>query len=141
MPLPRITVSGNLTADPEVRFTKSGTAVTSLRVAASDRKRDDQGNWSDGDPCYLSVTVWKRMGENVAETLHKGDAVVITGRLRQQSYTKQDGTQVTVYDVEAEDIAPSLSRATASVHRNGKSNAPAQHDDPWSTSADDIPPF
>lgn len=138
MPLPRITVSGNLTADPEVRFTKSGTAVASLRVAASDRKRDAQGNWSDGDPCYLSVSVWKRMGENVAETLRKGDAVVINGRLRQSSYVKQDGTQVTAYEVEADDIAPSLSRATASVHRNTKTSAPVQ-DDPWSS--DDPAPF
>lgn len=139
MPLPRITVSGNLTADPEVRFTKSGTAVASLRVASSDRKRDAQGNWSDGEPCYLSVSVWKRMGENVAETLRKGDAVVISGRLRQSSYTKQDGTQVTAYEVEADDIAPSLTRATATVHRNAKSSATQTHDDPWSS--DDIPPF
>jgi single-strand DNA-binding protein len=139
MPLPRITVTGNLTGDPEVRFTKSGTAVTHMRVAASDRKRDDQGNWTDGEPCFLNVTVWKRMGENAAESLAKGDAVVVTGRLRQSSYTKQDGTQVTTYDVEADDVAPSLSRATASVHRNGKTSAPA--DDPWATPGDDIPPF
>lgn len=139
MPLPRITVSGNLTADPEVRFTKSGTAVASLRIAASDRKRDAQGNWSDGEPCYLSVSVWKRMGENVAETLHKGDAVVISGRLRMSTYTKQDGSQVTSYEVEADDIAPSLSRATATVHRNAKTSAAATPDDPWSS--DDIPPF
>lgn len=139
MPLPRITVSGNLTADPEVRFTKSGTPVTSLRVGASDRRRDADGNWTDGDPCYLNVTVWKRMGENVAESLRKGDAVVIVGRLRQSTYTKQDGTQVTAYDVEADDIAPSLGRATANPSRNGKST-PAHSDDPWST-PDDIPPF
>jgi single-strand DNA-binding protein len=139
MPLPRITVSGNLTADPEIRFTKSGTSVASLRVASSDRKKDANGNWSDGEPCYLSVSVWKRMGENVTETLRKGDAVVITGRLRQSSYTKQDGTQVTAYEVEADDIAPSLGRATASLHRNSKQTQPA--DDPWSAPADDIPPF
>lgn len=140
MPLPRITVSGNLTSDPTVRFTQSGTAVTSLRVGASDRKKDANGNWTDGDPCYLNVTVWKRAGENVAESLRKGDAVVITGRLKQSTYTKADGTEVTAYDVEADDIAPSLARATATVHRNAKHTA-AHADDPWSAPADDIPPF
>jgi single-strand DNA-binding protein len=140
MPLPRITISGNLTSDPTVRFTQSGTAVTSLRVAASDRKRDANGNWTDGEPCYLNVTVWKRPGENVAESLRKGHAVVITGRLKQSTYTKGDGTEVNAYEVEADDIAPSLNRATATVHRNAKQSA-AQADDPWSAPADDFPAF
>lgn len=142
MPLPAITISGNLTRDPEVRFTQSGSAVASLRVAASDRKRDDSGTWTDGDPCYLDVTVWRETGENVAESLHKGDRVVITGRLRQRTYTKKDGTDVTVYDVEADDIAPSLKAATVQVSkRTGGSSRPAPADDPWNTPGDDVPPF
>jgi single-strand DNA-binding protein len=142
MPLPSITISGNLTRDPEVRFLQTGTAVTSLRVAASDRKKDENGVWKDGDPCYLDVTVWREAGENVAESLRKGDAVLISGRLRQRTYTNKEGAEVTVFDVEADDIAPSLKRATVSVskrsgsHAAGTRTAPA--DNPW---ADEVPPF
>lgn len=139
MPLPAITISGNLTRDPEVKFLPSGTAVTNLRVAASDRKRDDNGDWTDGEPCYLDVTVWRETGENVAESLTKGDGVLISGRLRMRSYTNKSGAEVTVYEVEADDIAPSLKRATASVSKrsgSGSSATPAAN--PW---ADDVPPF
>lgn len=139
MPLPAISISGNLTRDPEVKFLPSGTAVTNLRVAASDRKRDENGNWTDGEPCYLDVTVWRQTGENVVESLHQGDGVLITGRLRMRSYTNKAGAEVTVYEVEADDIAPSLKRATASVSKrsvSGSSPAPAVN--PW---ADDVPPF
>jgi single-strand DNA-binding protein len=142
MPLPSITISGNLTRDPEVRFLQSGTSVTSLRVGASDRKKDENGNWTDGDPCYLDVTVWRQTGENAAESLRKGDGVLITGRLRQRSYTNKEGAEVTVFDVEADDIAPSLKRATVSVSKRsgstGSTSSPAAVDNPW---ADDVPPF
>jgi single-strand DNA-binding protein len=140
MPLPSITISGNLTRDPEVRFLQTGTAVTSLRVGASDRKKDENGNWTDGDPCYLDVTVWRQTGENVAESLRKGDAVLISGRLRQRTYTNKEGAEVTVFDVEADDIAPSLKRATVSISkRSGSaSSATTVADNPW---ADDVPPF
>lgn len=140
MPLPSITISGNLTRDPQVKFLPSGTALTDLRVASSDRKRDDNGNWTDGEPCYLDVTVWRQTGENVAESLHKGDGVLITGRLRQRSYTNKEGAEVTVYEVEADDIAPSLKRATVSVSKrsgSGSSATPAASN-PW---ADEVPPF
>lgn len=139
MPLPSITISGNLTRDPEVKFLPSGTSVTSLRIAASDRKRDENGNWTDGEPCYLDVTVWRQTGENVAESLRQGHGVLITGRLRMRSYTNKGGAEVTVYEVEADDIAPSLKRATASVSkRSGSAPSSAPVTDPW---ADDVPPF
>lgn len=139
MPLPSITISGNLTRDPEVRFLQTGTAVTSLRVASSDRKRDDNGNWTDGDPCYLDVTVWRQTGENAAESLRKGDGVLITGRVRQRTYQNKEGQDVTVYDVEADDIAPSLKKATATVtKRSGSGSSPAPAANPWD---DGVPPF
>lgn len=140
MPLPQITVIGNLTRDPEVKFLPSGTSVTSLRVAASDRKRDDAGNWTDGDPCYLDVSVWRMTGENVAESLRKGDRVVVVGRLRQRSYTNRDGADVIVFEVEADDIAPSLKTATAKItkRQGGTGSKPAAIDNPW---GDDVPPF
>ncbi len=136
MPLPSITITGNLTRDPVVKFLSSGTAVTSLRVASSDRKRDADGNWADGDPCYLDVTVWREAGENVADTLRKGNGVIITGRLRQRSYQNKEGTEVTVYDVEADDIGPSLKRAGK---RPAATTGAASHDaNPW---AEDVAPF
>lgn len=139
MPLPHITISGNLTRDPEVKFLPTGTAVTSLRVGASDRKKDENGAWKDGDPCYLDVTVWRQTGENVAESLRKGDGVLITGRLRQRTYTNREGAEVTVFDVEADDIAPSLKRATVTVSkRTGGGSSQPRNDNPW---ADEVPPF
>lgn len=139
MPLPSITISGNLTRDPEVKFLNSGTAVTTLRVAASDRKRDENGVWTDGEPCYLDVTVWRQTGENVAESLRKGDGVLLSGRLRMRVYTNKQGAEVTVYEVEADDIAPSLKKATAAISkRSGSASSPAPADNPW---ADDVPPF
>jgi single-strand DNA-binding protein len=133
MPLPRVTIAGNLTRDPEVKFLPSGTAVANLRVASSDRKRDDAGNWTNGEPCYLDVEVWRDTGEAAANTLKKGDGVVIVGRLRMRTYTKQDGTEVTAYSVEADEIAPSLRRSS--------SPAPARSHtaDPWAS--DDVAPF
>lgn len=144
MPLPRITISGNLTRDPEVRFLSSGTAVASLRVASSDRKRDADGTWTDGEPCYLDVDVWREPGEAAANTLKKGDPVVIVGRLRMRTYTKKDGTDVTAYEVEADDVAASLKPRG---NRSGRSDGlPADTPwmpagDPWSTPVDDVPPF
>lgn len=139
MPLPAITISGNLTRDPEVKFLPSGTALTTLRVAASDRKRDENGNWTDGEPCYLDVTIWRQTGENAAESLSKGHGVLITGRLRMRTYTNKEGAEVTVYEVEADDIAPSLKKATVSVSkRSGGSSPSPANDNPW---ADEVPPF
>lgn len=137
MPLPRVTIAGNLTRDPEVKFLQSGTAVANLRVASSDRKRDDAGNWTNGDPCFLDVEVWRETGETAANTLKKGDPVVIVGRLRMRTYTKQDGTEVTAYTVEADEIAPSLRPARAT----GRPAPRTPVDDPWSTPVDDVPPF
>lgn len=139
MPLPSITISGNLTRDPEVKFLPSGTALTTLRVAASDRKRDEQGTWTDGEPCYLDVSIWRQTGENAAESLRKGHGVLITGRLRMRTYTNKEGAEVTLYEVEADDIAPSLKKATVSVSkRSGGASSPAPADNPW---ADEVPPF
>lgn len=140
MPLPTVTIVGNLTADPELKFTQSGTAVAKLRIATQDRKRDADGNWTDGDPTFLDVTAWRQAAENAAESLSKGDRVVIIGRQRQRSYQTREGENRTVYEVEADEIGASLARATARLNRTTRSSSPTTSDttvdDPWST-----PPF
>lgn len=134
MPLPIVTITGNLTADPEIRFTQSGTAVAKLRVACQDRKRDADGQWVDGDATYLDVTAWRQTAENVSESLSKGDRVHITGRLRQRTYEAKDGSQRTVYEVEADEIGASVARASVTVRRTErKQTKPSTEavDDPW----------
>lgn len=112
MALPQITLNGNLVADPELRFTGTGKAVVSLRVACSERKKDANGNWTDGDSTFLSVNAWNETAENITTTLTKGDSVVITGRLKQRSYQAKDGTEKTVFEVEADSVAADLRRAS-----------------------------
>lgn len=133
MPLPSVLIIGNLTADPELKFTNSGTAVAKLRIASQDRKRDADGKWVDGDSTFLDVTAWRQTAENVAESLTKGDRVVVWGRLRQRSYEAKDGTQRTVFEVEADDVAPSLYRTSATPKRTGRDKPASAVDDPWAT--------
>lgn len=111
MALPQITIVGNLVADPELRFTGTGKAVVSLRVAASERKKDANGNWTDGDSTFLNVNAWNETAENITTTLTKGDTVVVTGKLKQRSYQAKDGTEKTVFEVEADSVAADLRRA------------------------------
>lgn len=130
-----ITVVGNLTDDPELRFTPSGAAVANFRVASTPRYMDKTTNaWKDGDPLFLACTVWRQPGENVAESLKRGDRVIVTGRLRQRSYETKEGEKRTVIEMEVDEIGPSLRYATAAVKKMQRSSATggtAPADDRW----------
>jgi single-strand DNA-binding protein len=113
-----ITIVGNLVNDPELRFTNSGQPVAQFRVASTPRIRDNAtGEWKDGDSLFLTCNVWRQMAENVAESLQRGMRVIVNGRLRQRSYETKEGEKRTVYEVEVDDIGPSLLRASAKVNR------------------------
>jgi single-strand DNA-binding protein len=141
-----ITITGNLVGDPELRFTPSGAAVAKFRIASTPRAFDKATNeWKDGDSLFLDVNVWRQQAENVAECLTRGMRVIVTGRLKQRSYETKQGEKRTVYEIEADDIGPSLKNATPKVTKAERSGAPAQAttaksggDDPW---ASDAPPF
>lgn len=118
-----ITVAGNVVADPELRFTPSGAAVTNFRIASTPRTFDRTTNeWRDGDTLFLSVSVWRQQAENVAESVKRGDRVIVVGRLGQRQYEK-DGERKSSYEIQADDVAPSLLRATAHVTKNGQNGA------------------
>ncbi|MBT8224802.1 MAG: single-stranded DNA-binding protein [Dactylosporangium sp.] len=161
-----ITVIGNLTDDPELRFTPSGAAVAKFRVASTPRFLDrTSGEWKDGEALFLSCTVWRQAAENAAESLRRGARVIVSGRLRQRSYETREGEKRTVIELEVDEIGPSLRYATAKVQKmsrgsgggHGASNASGGGgfaDDPWasatpaggsgsqtSSSFDDEPPF
>ena len=113
-----ITVVGNLVADPELRFTPAGQPVATFRVASTPRIRDNATNeWKDGDSLFLSCNVWRQAAENVAESLQRGMRVIVTGRLRQRNYETKEGEKRTVYEVEVDDVGPSLRNASAKVNR------------------------
>ena len=113
-----ITVVGNLVADPELRFTRAGQPVATFRVASTPRVRDAaSGEWKDGDSLFLTCNVWRQMAENVAESLQRGMRVVVSGRLRQRNYETNEGEKRTVYEVEVDDVGPSLKNASAKVNR------------------------
>ncbi|GGK38041.1 single-stranded DNA-binding protein [Pilimelia terevasa] len=145
-----ITVVGNLTDDPELRFTPSGAAVAKFRVASTPRFLDKaSGEWKDGEPLFLACNIWRQAAENVAESLQRGSRVIVTGRLRQRTYETREGEKRTVYELEVDEIGPSLRYATAKVQKMSRSGgggfgasgggqgggggAPA--DDPWATAA------
>jgi single-strand DNA-binding protein len=155
-----ITVVGNLTDDPELRFTPSGAAVAKFRVASTPRTLDRQsGEWKDGEPLFLQCNIWRQAAENVAESLHRGARVIVQGRLRQRTYETREGEKRTVMELEVDEIGPSLRYATAKVQKMSRSggggggfgsggggNAPSQSsggggggggyaDDPWATAA------
>ncbi len=114
-----ITVIGNLTADPDLRFLPSGAAVANFTVASTPRTFDRQsGEWKDGDALFLNCAVWRQAAENVAESLRKGMRVIVQGRLRQRSYETQSGERRTVVELEVDEVGPSLRYATASVTRS-----------------------
>src|SRR4051812_38929200 len=154
-----ITVVGNLTDDPELRFTPSGAAVANFTVASTPRFLDKQTNeWKDGDALFMRCNIWRQAAENVAESLQRGARVIVQGRLKQRSYETKEGEKRTVYEVEVDEVGPSLRYATAKVVKGqrgggggggggfgGGQSAPAT-DDPWSTPApggglSDEPPF
>ncbi|GGT68070.1 MULTISPECIES: single-stranded DNA-binding protein [Streptomyces] len=157
-----ITVVGNLVDDPELRFTPSGAAVAKFRIASTPRTFDRQTNeWKDGESLFLTCSVWRQAAENVAESLQRGMRVVVQGRLKQRSYEDREGVKRTVYELDVEEVGPSLKNATAKVTKTtgrggqggygggqqggdswgGSSGGPQQGgggapaNDPWATSA------
>ncbi|MFB9544843.1 single-stranded DNA-binding protein [Micromonospora sagamiensis] len=145
-----ITVIGNLTDDPELRFTPSGAAVAKFRVASTPRFLDKaSGEWKDGEPLFLSCTVWRQVAEHVAESLQRGARVIVSGRLRQRSYETREGEKRTVIELEVDEIGPSLRYATAKVQKMSRSGGGGgfgggggggqggggNFDDPWASAA------
>jgi single-strand DNA-binding protein len=157
-----ITVVGNLTDDPELRFTPSGAAVAKFRIASTPRTLDRQsGEWKDGEPLFLACNIWRDAAEHVAESLQRGSRVIVQGRLRQRSYETREGEKRTVYELEVDEIGPSLRYATAKVQKMSRSgggggggfgasgggggnrqpsgggggNSNNNFDDPWATAA------
>jgi single-strand DNA-binding protein len=149
-----ITVVGNLTADPELRFTPSGAAVANFTVASTPRIFDRQSNeWKDGDALFMRCSIWREAAENVAESLTRGSRVIVQGRLKQRSYETREGEKRTVVELEVDEIGPSLRYATAKVNKasrsggggggfgsggggggsrgSGGDSAEAKTDDPW----------
>ena len=117
-----ITVVGNLVADPELRFTPSGQPVATFRVASTPRFLDKQTNeWKDGESLFLTCNVWRQAAENVAESLTRGTRVIVSGRLRQRSYETKEGEKRTVYEIEVDDVGPSLRNASAKVSKMARS--------------------
>lgn len=157
-----ITVIGNLTADPELRFTPSGAAVANFTVASTPRMFDRQTNeWKDGEALFLRCNIWREAAENVAESLTRGSRVIVSGRLKQRSFETREGEKRTVVELEVDEIGPSLKYATAKVNKasrsGGGSRQPAAQssgrgaasEDPWGSApasgsfagGDDEPPF
>ena len=146
-----LTITGNLTGDPELRFTGTGTAVAAFTVAASRRVYDQvTGKWQDGDTLFLRCSAWRELADHAAETLTKGTRVIVTGRLKQRTYETAQGDKRTVYEVDADDVGPSLKWATAKIARTSRDKVPHPADgaDPWqarepaAASGDaDRPPF
>ncbi|MGW5689145.1 single-stranded DNA-binding protein [Nonomuraea sp. NPDC003754] len=139
-----ITIVGNLTADPDLRFTTSGVAVASFTVAASRRVYDQQsGKWSDSDTLFLRCNIWRQMAEQATESLTRGTRVIVTGRLKQRDYEATDGTKRTVYEIDAEEVGPSLKFATAKVVKATRDRAPhpaeSMSGDPWTSNAPAAP--
>ncbi|WP_018221923.1 single-stranded DNA-binding protein [Salinispora pacifica] len=142
-----ITVIGNLTDDPELRFTPSGAAVAKFRVASTPRFFDKSSSeWKDGEPLFLSCTVWRQAAEHVAESLQRGTRVIVSGRLRQRSYETREGEKRTVIELEVDEIGPSLRYATAKVQKMSRSGGGGfgggggqggggNFDDPWASAA------
>jgi single-strand DNA-binding protein len=132
-----ITVVGNLTADPELRFTKSGKAVASLNVAESTRVKEGD-TWKDGDTTYWRVTAWDGLAEHIGDSLAKGQRVIVTGRVASRTYETREGENRTVYEISADAVGPDLKWATAKVERTGKGSGGGRStasDDPWAAGA------
>ncbi|PJN40492.1 single-stranded DNA-binding protein [Streptomyces sp. CB02959] len=146
-----ITMTGNVVADPELRFTPSGAAVCNFRMANTPRKFNRQTNeWEDGEPLFLAVAVWRQQAEHVAESITRGMRVIVTGRLTQRQYEDREGKTRSSYEIQADEVAPSLLRATATVTKANGNNGGAQQPqerpysqpqaDQWSTQFSDQPP-
>ena len=121
MPLPTITLSGNLTQDPVLRITKSNKPVASLRVACSERKRTESGDWVDGESIFIDVTCWNQTATNVTSSLNKGDTVVVSGKLKQRDYTDNEGNKRIVYEIDADSVGAELRRFSYSKSNENSS--------------------
>ena len=134
-----ITIVGNLVDDPELRFTPSGAAVAKFRIASTPRFLDKQTNeWKDGESLFLSCNVWRQAAENVAESLQRGMRVIVQGRLKQRSYETKEGEKRTVYEIEVDEVGPSLKSATAKVNKTqrgggGGFGGGGADNDPWAS--------
>jgi single-strand DNA-binding protein len=118
----QITVVGNLVSDPELRYTPTGVAVANFRIASTPRTFDRQSNeWKDGDSLFLTCNVWRQAAENVAESLQRGMRVIVQGRLHQRSYETREGEKRTVFEVEVDDVGPSMRNASAKVTKSNRS--------------------
>ena len=158
----QITIIGNLTRDPELRYTPTGQAVANFAVASTPRYLDKNTNeWKDGDALFLNCSVWRQAAENVAESLQRGMRVIVSGRLRQRSYETKEGEKRTVVEVEVDEVGPSLRYASAKVTKSGRSGGPGgsggfgggqgggsqggygggggRSDDPWASDAGGAP--
>jgi single-strand DNA-binding protein len=139
-----ISIVGNLTADPELRFTASGKAVASLRVAVSERIKDTDGTWKDGDATFWKVTVWDRLAEHVGDSLAKGQRVIAVGRVSSRTYETREGEKRTDYEITADAVGPDLKWDTVKVSKASKGGPKATPaaDDPWAHGAvglDEVP--
>ena len=146
-----ITLVGNLVDDPELRFTPSGAAVANFRIASTPRTYDRQsGEWKDGESLFISCSVWRQAAENVAESLQRGMRVLVQGRLKSRSYETRDGEKRTVFEIDVDEVGPSLRNATAKVSKTmrsgpgdsgggfgggggGNYQGGGQQNDPWAT--------
>ena len=132
-----ITLVGNLVDDPELRFTSGGAAVAKFRIASTPRTFDRQANeWKDGESLFLTCSVWRQQAENAAESLQRGMRVIVQGRLKQRSYETKEGEKRTVFEVDVEEVAPSLLNATAKVTRANRQQGqqPAAAGNGWGAS-------
>jgi single-strand DNA-binding protein len=127
----QVTIVGNLTDDPELRYTPNGAAVCKFRIAVNRRIQDGNGQWKDGEASYFSVNCWRGLAENVAESLTRGTRVVVTGRLQYRAWENQDGDKRSAVEIEADEIGPSLKWATARMERNPRSTGGATSGSDW----------
>ena len=143
----QITLIGNLVDDPQLRYTPTGQAVANFRVASTPRFLDRNTNeWKDGDSLFLSCNVWRQAAENVAESLQRGMRVIVSGRLRQRSYETKEGEKRTVFEIEVDEVGPSLRNASAKVSRIQRGGGKESGTDPWAGDSRDSgqpgePPF
>jgi single-strand DNA-binding protein len=128
----QITIVGNLTRDPELRYTPNGAALVKFGIAWSRRAPDESGQWRDVETAFYNVTAWKSLAENIAETLTQGTRVVVVGRLRTHSWETPEGDKRSQVEIEADEVAPSLRWATAKVERQGRSGGAASFGEPVS---------
>jgi single-strand DNA-binding protein len=142
----QLTIVGNLVDDPQLRYTPTGNAVANFRVASTPRYLDKTTNeWRDAESLFLTCNVWRQAAENVTESLQRGMRVIVSGRLRQRSYETREGEKRTVYEIEVDEVGPSLRNASAKVTKAARRSGPpagagaGAGDDPWAAGADGGP--